>query len=31
MMRAGDGHSLREVLTVGSVWWFPSTRLTMKF
>jgi hypothetical protein len=25
MMRTGDGHSLREVLTVGSVWWFPST------
>ena len=26
MMRAGDGHSLREVLTVGSVWWLPSIR-----
>ena len=25
MMRAGDGRSLRELLTVGSVWWFPST------
>jgi len=25
MMRSGDGHSLREVLTVGSVWWFPLT------
>src|ERR1019366_3693084 len=24
VMRAGDGHSLREVLTVGSVWWFTS-------
>ena len=24
VMRAGDDHSLREVLTVGSVWWFPS-------
>ena len=23
VMRAGDDHSLREVLTVGSVWWFP--------
>jgi hypothetical protein len=25
MTRAGDGHSLREVPTVGSVWWLPST------
>jgi hypothetical protein len=24
VMRAGDGHSLREVLMVGSVWRFPS-------
>ena len=24
-MRAGDGHSLREVPKVGSVWWFPSS------
>ena len=30
VMRAGDGHPLREVLTVGSVWWFPSTWLTPK-
>jgi hypothetical protein len=28
VMRAGDDHSVREVLTVGSVWWFPSTRST---
>lgn len=26
VMRTGDGHPLREVLTVGSVWRFPSTR-----
>jgi hypothetical protein len=25
VMRAGDDHSLREVPTVGSVWWFPLT------
>jgi hypothetical protein len=25
MMRTGNGRSLRELLTVGSVWWFPST------
>jgi hypothetical protein len=25
MMWASDGHSFREVLKVGSVWWFPST------
>jgi len=24
VMRAGDGHSLREVPMAGSVWWFPS-------
>jgi hypothetical protein len=26
VMRTRDGHLLREVLTVGSVWWFPSIR-----
>jgi hypothetical protein len=26
MMQARDDHPLREVLTVGSLWWFPSTR-----
>jgi hypothetical protein len=31
MMRAGDGRSLRELLTVGSVWWFPSTTSTTTF
>jgi len=25
MMRADDSHSFREVLMMGSVWWFPST------
>ncbi len=25
MMRAGDRYAIREVLMVGSVWWFPST------
>ena len=29
MMRAGDGHPLREVLTVGSVWWLPSITSVM--
>ena len=31
VMRAGDHHWLREVLTVGSVWWFPSTRSITTF
>jgi hypothetical protein len=26
VMRARDNHSLRKLLTVGSVWWLPSTR-----
>ena len=26
VMRTCDDHSLREVLTVGSVWWFPLIR-----
>jgi hypothetical protein len=26
VMRARDDHSLEEVLSVGSVWWFPSTK-----
>ena len=26
VMRTGDRYSLREVLTVGSVWWFPSIK-----
>ncbi len=24
MMRTSDGYPLREALTMGSVWWFPS-------
>jgi len=26
VMPARDGHSFREVLMVGSVWWFPLTK-----
>src|SRR6266853_4351639 len=26
VMRTGDGHPFREVLMVGIVWWFPSTK-----
>jgi hypothetical protein len=28
VMRARNGHALRDVLTVGSVWWFPSITWT---
>jgi hypothetical protein len=30
VMGTSDGHSFREVLMMGSVWWFPSTTSAMK-
>jgi hypothetical protein len=29
VVRTGDSHSLRKVLMVGSVWWFPLIRFRM--